>query len=221
MHLPPETAHRLAVRGLGLLPVPQRAPDDPRLAVKAFGLDFPNPLGLAAGFDKNGEAVDAILRLGFGFVEAGTVTPRPQPGNLRPRIFRLPRDSAIINRLGFNSLGHAFAHEQLAARRGRGGLVAVNLGANKESEDRIMDYVEGVKTFADVADFFVINISSPNTPGLRDLQNQSALNVLLANVFAAREMAPRRVPIVVNRGSSRWARSYYRESEDVEELILR
>ncbi len=146
---------------------------------------------------KNGEAVDAILRLGFGFVEAGTVTPLPQPGNSRPRIFRLPRDSAIINRLGFNSLGHAFAHEQLAARRGRGGLVAVNLGANKESRDRVMDYVEGVKAFADVADFFVINISSPNTPGLRDLQNQSALNVLLANVFAAREMAPRRVPIVV------------------------
>jgi dihydroorotate dehydrogenase len=197
LRLPAETAHRLAVRGLGLLPLPPAAPDDPRLAVKAFGLDFPNPLGLAAGFDKNGEAVDAILRLGFGFVEAGTVTPLAQPGNSRPRIFRLPRDSAIINRLGFNSLGHAFAHEQLAARRGRGGLVAVNLGANKASEDRVMDYVEGVKTFADVADFFVINISSPNTPGLRDLQNQSALNILLANVFAAREMAPRRVPIVV------------------------
>ncbi len=197
LRLPPETAHRMTLRALSALPLPSPAADDRRLRVQAFGLDFPNPLGLAAGFDKNGEAVDAVLRLGFGFIEVGTVTPHPQPGNARPRLFRLPQDRGIINRLGFNSRGHAFVHRRLLARARRPGLVAVNLGANKDSQDRIADYVEGVKTFADVADFFVINISSPNTPGLRDLQRQQALSDLLPNVLAARAAAARHVPVVV------------------------
>ena len=178
LRLPPETAHRMTLRALSALPLPSPAADDRRLRMQAFGLDFPNPLGLAAGFDKNGEAVDAVLRLGFGFI-------------------RLPQDRGIINRLGFNSRGHAFVHRRLLARARRPGLVAVNLGANKDSQDRIADYVEGVKTFADVADFFVINISSPNTPGLRDLQRQQALSDLLPNVLAARAAAARHVPVVV------------------------
>ncbi len=197
LRLPPETAHRVTIKALATLPIPKAAADDPRLAVRAFGLDFPNPLGLAAGFDKNGAAVDAILRLGLGFTEVGTVTPRLQTGNARPRIFRLPRDGGIVNRLGFNGRGHAYVHRQLAARAGKPGLVAVNLGANKDSDDRIADYVKGVAAFADVANFFVINISSPNTPGLRDLQRQQALSDLLPNVLAARDAASRRVPVVV------------------------
>jgi len=197
LRLPPETAHRMTLHALSALPLPPAPADDPRLAVQAFGLDFPNPLGLAAGFDKNGEAVDAILRFGFGFAEVGTVTPQPQAGNARPRIFRLLQDRGIINRLGFNSRGHTYVHRRLLARAAKPGLVAVNLGANKDSEDRIADYAEGVKTFADVASFFVINISSPNTPGLRDLQRQQALNDLLPNVLAARDAAARRVPVVV------------------------
>ena len=197
LRLPPETAHRMTLKALSALPLPPARADDPRLAVRAFGLDFPNPLGLAAGFDKNGEAVDAILRLGFGFTEVGTVTPRAQPGNPRPRIFRLLHDRGIVNRLGFNSRGHANVHRQLAARAGKPGIVAVNLGANKDSDDRIADYAQGITTFADVANFFVINISSPNTPGLRDLQRQQALNDLLPNVLAARDAASRHVPVVV------------------------
>ncbi len=197
LRLPPETAHRVTVKALSILPVPQAPPDDPRLAVSAFGLDFPNPLGLAAGFDKNGEAVDAVLQLGFGFTEVGTITPRPQPGNSRPRLFRLRHDRAVINRFGFNSAGHAAAHRRLAARPRTKGLVAVNIGANKTSKDRVADYVAGIAAFADVADFFVVNISSPNTPGLRDLQRRQELNDLLESVLAARDAAPRRVPLVV------------------------
>ena len=197
LRLPPETAHRVTVKALSILPVPQAPPDDPRLAVSAFGLDFPNPLGLAAGFDKNGEAVDAVLQLGFGFTEVGTITPRPQPGNSRPRLFRLRHDRAVINRFGFNSAGHAAAHRRLAARPRTKGLVAVNIGANKTSKDRVADYVAGIAAFADVADFFVVNISSPNTPGLRDLQRRQELNDLLEFVSRLRDAAPRRVPLVV------------------------
>src|SRR5579863_2185934 len=182
LQLPPETAHRLTIQALAFSPPLPRAPDDPRLAVEAFGLKLPNPIGLAAGFDKNGEAVDAVLRMGFGFAEVGTVTPQPQPGNPSPRLFRLPHDHAVINRFGFNSRGHEFVHQRLLARGRRPGVVAVNLGANRDSEDRIADYAAGVQTFADVASFFVINISSPNTPGLRDLQRQQALSDLLPHV---------------------------------------
>ena len=194
LRLDAELAHRLAVRALALLPLPSAPPDDPRLAVEAFGLSFPNPVGLAAGFDKNGEVVSKVLRLGFGFAEIGTVTPRPQPGNPPPRVFRLPVERAIINRYGFNSAGHDYVAQRLtrffnerAPRPAPRGLVAVNLGANKETADRVGDYIAGIKVFAALTDLFVINVSSPNTPGLRDLQQNEALDDLLARTLAARD----------------------------------
>ena len=185
--LDPEDAHRLAVQGLKLLPPARPRADDPKLAVRAFGLNFPNPIGMAAGFDKNGEVPDALLRLGFGFVEVGTVTPRPQPGNPRPRIFRLERDEGVINRFGFNSDGAEAVLRRLAARAQLGGIVGVNIGANKDSADRNADYVKLIETFAPVASYFTVNVSSPNTPGLRNLQQASALDDLLARVIDARE----------------------------------
>ena len=161
-------------------------PNDPRLAVRAFGLNFPNPIGMAPGFDKHGEVPDALLRLGFGFVEIGTVTPQPQIGNPRPRVFRLPADEAVINRLGFNSDGAAAVLRRLAARANRGGIVGVNVGANRDAADRIGDYVRMIETFAPVASYFTVNISSPNTPGLRDLQQGKMFDELLARVMDAR-----------------------------------
>ncbi|HVV93216.1 MAG TPA: quinone-dependent dihydroorotate dehydrogenase [Hyphomicrobiales bacterium] len=195
--LDPERAHQLTLTLLERAPLPPPRPDDPRLAVEAFGLRFPNPVGLAAGFDKDARVPDAMLRLGFGFTEVGTVTPRPQPGNPRPRVFRLPDARGTINRLGFNSGGHAAARRRLIARRGRPGIVGVNIGANKDSADRIDDYVGGVIVFAEFADYLAVNISSPNTPGLRDLQARAALDDLLLRVIAARDTyvdggAPRR-----------------------------
>ncbi len=190
LRLDPETGHGIAIGALARLPLGAPKSDDPRLAVKAFGLDFPNPIGLAAGFDKNGEAVAAALSLGFGFTEVGTVTPLPQPGNPRPRLFRLTADGAVINRFGFNSQGFAAVESRLARRiskAGRPGIVGVNIGANKESADRAADYARGVAAFAAVADYFTINVSSPNTPGLRDLQQSGALDDLLARVVAARD----------------------------------
>lgn len=180
-----EDAHRVMIAALKKLPIPAPRPDDPGLSVSAFGLDFPNPLGVAAGFDKNAEIPDAMFSLGFGFVEVGTLTPRPQPGNPRPRVFRLLPDRAVINRYGFNNDGHAPAHARLVARRA-GGVVGVNIGANKDSSDRIADYVKGVEAFADVASYLTINVSSPNTPGLRDLQEPATLRELLARVLDAR-----------------------------------
>ena len=185
--LDPEDAHRLAIRGLRLLPPARPRPDDPKLAVRAFGLNFPNPIGIAAGFDKNAEVPDALLRLGFGFAEVGTVTPKPQAGNPRPRLFRLERDEAIINRMGFNNDGADAALRRLAARAQNGGIVGVNVGANKDSADRIDDYVRLIETFAPVASYFTVNVSSPNTPGLRNLQQAGALDDLLARVIDARE----------------------------------
>jgi dihydroorotate dehydrogenase len=160
--------------------------DDPRLAVRAFGLNFPNPVGLAAGFDKHGEVPDALLKLGFGFVEVGTVTPLPQAGNPRPRVFRLNRDQGVINRLGFNSEGAETVLRRLAARASAGGIVGVNIGANRDSADRIADYVRSIETFAPVVSYFSVNISSPNTPGLRELQRAGVLEDLLARVVDAR-----------------------------------
>jgi dihydroorotate dehydrogenase len=186
-NLDPEMAHRLTVKALACLPAFSPPRDDPRLAVSAFGLPFPNPLGLAAGLDKHGEVVDAMLALGFGFVEVGTVTPKPQSGNPRPRLFRLSADEAVINRYGFNSEGHEAAVRRLERRKARGGVVAVNLGANKETQDRAADYVEGIKAFAPLVSFFVVNVSSPNTPGLRDLQEAQALDDLIARVQEARD----------------------------------
>jgi len=182
-----EDAHRLAIQGLKLLPPARPRPDDPKLAVRAFGLNFPNPVGIAAGFDKNAETPDALLRLGFGFVEIGTVTPKPQAGNPRPRLFRLERDEAVINRMGFNNDGAEVVLRRLAARAQHGGIVGVNVGANKDSSDRVADYVSLIETFAPVASYFTVNVSSPNTPGLRNLQQAAALDDLLARVIEARE----------------------------------
>ena len=185
--LDPEDAHRLAVHGLKFLPPIKPRPDDPKLAVRAFGLNFPNPVGMAAGFDKNAEVPDALLRLGFGFVEAGTVTPRPQSGNPRPRLFRLDRDEGVINRLGFNNDGAEAVLRRLASRAHLGGIVGVNVGANKDSPDRVGDYVRLIETFAPVASYFTVNVSSPNTPGLRNLQQGHILDDLLAKVIDTRE----------------------------------
>ena len=183
----PEDAHRLAVQGLKLLPPTRPRVDDHKLTVRAFGLNFPNPIGMAAGFDKNAEVSDALLKLGFGFVEIGTVTPRPQTGNPRPRIFRLERDEAVVNRLGFNNDGSEAVLRRLAGRAHLGGIVGVNVGANKDSADRTADYVGLIETFAPVASYFTVNVSSPNTPGLRNLQQAEALDDLLARVIDARE----------------------------------
>jgi dihydroorotate dehydrogenase len=182
-----EDAHRLAIQGLRFLPPVKPRPDDAKLAVRAFGLNFPNPIGMAAGFDKSAEVPDALLRLGFGFVEIGSVTPKPQSGNPRPRLFRLERDEAVINRMGFNNDGAEVALRRLAARAQHGGIVGVNVGANKDSPDRVNDYVKLIETFAPVASYFTVNVSSPNTPGLRNLQEGALLDELLARVIDARE----------------------------------
>ena len=182
----PETAHALVIRALPLAPRPAPVADEQRLAVNALGMRFPNPVGIAAGFDKNAVVPDALLRLGVGFVEAGTVTPSPQPGNTRPRLFRLAPDLAVINRLGFNNEGLEPMRGRLAARP-TSGIVGVNIGANRDSLDRISDYVRGIVSLAGVASYFVVNVSSPNTVGLRDLQQKAALDELLAHVLAARD----------------------------------
>jgi len=187
----PEDAHRLAIQGLRLLPPMRPRPDDAKLAVRAFGLNFPNPIGMAAGFDKSAEVPDPLLRLGFGFVEIGTVTPKPQVGNPRPRLFRLERDEAVINRMGFNNDGAQAVLRRLAGRAHLTGIVGVNVGANKDSPDRIADYVKLIETFAPVASYFTVNVSSPNTPGLRNLQQAAALDDLLAKVIDARERVRR------------------------------
>jgi dihydroorotate dehydrogenase len=196
--LEPEDAHRLAVNLLKFAPLPPASRDDPRLGMRVFGLNFPNPIGIAAGFDKEAEVPDALLRLGFGFVEAGTITPRPQPGNPRPRLFRLDADGGVINRLGFNSQGADAALKRLAARANAGGVIGINVGANKDSPDRVADYVELIERFAAVASYVTVNISSPNTPGLRNLQQAAVLDDLLARVIDARErVAPNAGPTPV------------------------
>lgn len=197
--LDPETGHRLAIRALRCGLVPPAPPfDDPVLRRSLWGLDFANPLGSAAGFDKNAEAVAETLALGFGFVEVGTVTPRPQPGNPRPRLFRLVEDEAVINRMGFNNEGLDAVLRRLRQRRAAG-VVAVNLGRNKDSTDAVADYVAGVRVAAPLASFLVVNVSSPNTPGLRGLQRRRDLEQLLRAVLAARDDTPagRRPPLLV------------------------
>jgi dihydroorotate dehydrogenase len=186
--LDPERAHRLTIRALKAGPTGKPPAPDPALATRVAGLDFPNPAGLAAGFDKDAEVPDAMLGLGFGFVEVGTLTPRLQAGNPQPRLFRLAEDQAVINRMGFNNCGQADARLRLHARTDswKGGIVGVNIGANKDSEDRIADYVAGAHAMAPVADYLTVNVSSPNTPGLRALQDKGALDELLAAVMAAR-----------------------------------
>ncbi len=190
--LDPERAHSLAILALRMgMAGGDGGADAAELPVHALGLDFSNPLGVAAGFDKNGQVPEALLHRGFGFVEIGTVTPRPQSGNPRPRLFRLGEDDAIINRLGFNNHGLERVRARLeTCRRGREtGIIGVNVGANRDSDDRGGDYVDGIKTFAPIADYLAINISSPNTPGLRDLQERAALDELLHRVQEARGAA--------------------------------
>jgi len=198
--LDPEDAHGLTLKMLKFAPRLGSVADDERLAVRAFALNFPNPVGMAAGFDKNAEVPDALLRVGFGFVEVGTITPLPQAGNPRPRVFRLEADGGVINRLGFNSQGADAVLKRLAARavtpslasaaRGGGwgaGIVGINVGANKDALDRVADYVRLIERFASVASYVAVNVSSPNTPGLRDLQQAAVLDDLLARVVDARE----------------------------------
>lgn len=201
MRLEPERAHELTLLSLeqGFYP---RAllPDDLRLAQRLWTLNFTNPFGVAAGFDKDGRVFEALLRAGFGFAEVGTVTPRAQSGNPPPRVFRLIEDRAIINRLGFNSQGHEPVLARLRTRKDEG-IVGVNIGANADSADKVADFVAGIETFASVADYLVVNVSSPNTPGLRDLQAPEALEGMLARLMDARHKAvaagsPRR-PILV------------------------
>jgi dihydroorotate dehydrogenase len=194
--LDPEWAHELAVKGLELGFYP-RAPgaDDKRLVQSVFGLDFPNPIGMAAGFDKDARVPGALLDAGLGFVEIGTLTPRAQSGNPSPRIFRSARDRAVINRLGFNNEGHDAALARLRERPR--GIIGVNIGANRDSPDRIGDYVRGIERLAPVASYFTVNISSPNTPGLRDLQAPDALSALLRRVQQARAALPKAPPLLV------------------------
>lgn len=187
--LDPEDAHQMTVAALawGLGPVDRTAPD-PVLKTSLAGLSLPNPIGLAAGFDKDARAPGPLLAAGFGFVECGTTTPRAQTGNPRPRLFRLIEDRAVINRMGFNNKGHeAFAAGLARVRSRRLGVIGANVGANKDSTDRTDDYVQGLRRLWPLADYFTLNVSSPNTPGLRDLQGKAALEDLLSAVTAARQ----------------------------------
>ena len=193
-----EAAHGLTIKALKTGLAGNLKPSSPsNLTISCFGLNFENPLGLAAGFDKNAEVPDAMLALGFGFVEVGTVTPRPQAGNPRPRLFRLGEDQAVINRMGFNNEGHGAVLERLRRRKHKLGIVGVNTGANKDSADRVSDYVAGISTFSDVASYFTINISSPNTPGLRNLQSAEELRPLLQRLNEARQNQKRQVPMLL------------------------
>ncbi len=200
--LPREAAHELTLRalelGLGrfLRSSAAQEPDPPVLAQRLWGLDFANPVGLAAGYDKDARVPDAMLRLGFGFVEVGTVTPRPQPGNPRPRVFSLDQDQAIINRLGFNSGGLDAVCDRLS-RRVRTGIVGVNLGKNRETGDATGDYAEGIRRTAALADYLVVNVSSPNTPGLRELQRRATLTALLRRLLELRGETGYRVPLLL------------------------
>jgi dihydroorotate dehydrogenase len=186
--LPPETAHHATLASLKLGLGPRARDDRPEDGVMLAGLALPNRIGLAAGFDKNGEVPDAMLRAGFGFVECGTVTPRPQIGNPRPRLFRLPEDNAVINRMGFNNEGLTPFVDRLRARSGRAGIVGANLGANKDSADRIGDYIEGLRRVWLHCSYITLNISSPNTPGLRGLQTKTELESLLGRVMLAAQV---------------------------------
>src|SRR5579871_2981114 len=196
--LPPETAHLATIRlTRAFEPLLPAAPASvPALAVHALGRDFPNPIGLAAGFDKNAQVPDAMLRLGFGFVECGTVTPRPQAGNPRPRLFRLTEDRAVINRMGFNGEGMEAVAARLSARR-KNGIVGINIGANKDSVDRIADYLAAFTRLAPLADYVAVNVSSPNTPGLRGLQDRGELSHLLDELIAARARLAVAVPLLL------------------------
>jgi dihydroorotate dehydrogenase len=191
-----ETAHGFALAALKYTPL-AGAPDvaGGPLTSNVAGITFPNPVGMAAGFDKDGEIPDALLGLGFGFAEVGSITPLPQSGNPKPRLFRLEEDRAVINRMGFNNGGAEAAEKRLRARLTRGGIVGINIGANKDATDRIADYATGARLFAPLASYLAVNVSSPNTPGLRALQDESALTELLDGVIAARDETGHRPPV--------------------------
>jgi dihydroorotate dehydrogenase len=195
LKMDPETAHGATITALRLGLAPKRDhPDGPELRTSLCGLELTNPIGMAAGFDKNAEVPSALAQLGFGMVEIGTVTPRPQVGNPKPRLFRIGPAEGVINRMGFNNEGHDAVFARLREQRVPAAL-GVNIGANKDSEDFVADYVFGVKRFADLADYLAVNVSSPNTPGLRNLQADEALRRLLGEVLAARAKAKTRVPV--------------------------
>ncbi len=187
LSLNPEMAHALTLKALRFLPLTAPSGDDARLHMRLLGLDFPNPVGMAAGFDKNAEVVDKFFPLGFGFAEAGGITPRPQAGNPCPRVFRLPHDGALINRLGFNNDGVKIIRARLRQNIGKPGIIGANLGANKDSEDKAQDYVTLIAELDGLVDFATLNISSPNTPGLRALQDKEALHALLSRVMEQRD----------------------------------
>ncbi|KYM95014.1 PREDICTED: dihydroorotate dehydrogenase (quinone) [Cyphomyrmex costatus] len=216
----PEVAHELAVKSLKYGLVPKQKTDDPTLLqTTVLGLQFKNPIGMAAGFDKHGEAVEGLHKIGFSFVEIGSVTPKPQPGNPKPRVFRLPEDNAVINRYGFNSEGHNAIWDRLKRlkeNKNFDGILGINLGKNKESQDAVQDYIDGIKRFMDVADYFVINISSPNTPGLRSLQNKKNLEELLTRINAARESVGSKQPLFLKLAPD----LSESERQDVADVIL-
>ena len=216
--LDPEAAHKVTIAALksGATRIIHPKADDAALGVDLFGLHFPNPVGLSAGFDKNAEVPDAMLGLGFGFVEVGSITPRPQPGNPKPRIFRLPQQRAVINRLGFNNDGFEAARPRLQQRGRHSGVVGVNLGANKDSDDRQADYVAGVQTLGPFASYITVNISSPNTPGLRALQGREELAGLIAGVDAARHNLPNDPPVLLKIAPDLIAE----ELEDVAQVVM-
>ncbi|KAG7191111.1 hypothetical protein KM043_007145 [Ampulex compressa] len=218
--LDPEVAHNLAVKVLkwGLVPK-QRVEDPASLATKVWDMEFKNPVGMAAGFDKQGEAVEGLHKIGFSFVEIGSVTPKPQSGNIKPRVFRLSEDNAVINRYGFNSDGHDVVWQRLYNLKDKGnlqGIVGVNLGKNKTSEDAAQDYVDGIKKFADIADYFVINVSSPNTPGLRNLQSKKNLQDLLVKVNSARQTIGSKQPLLLKLAPD----LSETERQDIAEVVL-
>lgn len=219
--LDPEFAHNTAVKILkwGLLPK-QNTEDPPSLSVNVWGMQFKNPIGMAAGFDKQGEAVEGLHKIGFSFVEIGSVTPKPQPGNPKPRVFRLLEDNAVVNRYGFNSEGYNNVWERLRLLRDErnfNGIIGINLGKNKTSEDAIQDYVDGIRKFSDVADYFVINISSPNTPGLRMLQNKKNLEQLLTKVNEVRQSIQSRQPLLLKLAPD----LSDSEKQDIADVILK
>ncbi|WP_036220889.1 quinone-dependent dihydroorotate dehydrogenase [Maritalea myrionectae] len=196
LKMDPEQAHRTTISALKLGAVPEQEDVDPAcLTTSIAGLELKNPVGMAAGFDKNAEVPNQLMQIGFGFVEVGTITPRAQEGNPKPRLFRLPEHMGVINRMGFNNEGHEAAFERLTRNKQPGTTIGINVGANKDSEDFVADYVEGVKRFAPIADYLTANISSPNTPGLRNLQSKEALKRLLTEVLAERSRASVRVPV--------------------------
>ncbi len=213
-----ERAHHMTLNALrtGLVPA-CGVRDYPELETSCFGLDFPSPVGLAAGFDKNAEVAGAMLRHGFGFVEAGTVTPKPQAGNAKPRMFRLQEDEAVINRLGFNNKGMEYARERLQRRRRNAGIVGINIGKNKDTEEALSDYLVLLKELGPLADYVTVNISSPNTAGLRDLQRRDALEALLEALLLERDKMSERKPLLLKIAPD-MTKS---ELEDVADVALR